>query len=59
MVAWFMLPLLLVLAYSICSVADSNKPNAALNREQKALSSFYLKCGFVEEVCQEWILTTN
>lgn len=47
MIAWFILPFLLVLACSICSVADSNKPNAALNREkseQKALSSFYFKC---------------
>lgn len=59
MLAWLMLPLLLVPAYSICSVADSNKPNAVLNREQKTLSSFYLKCSFVEGICQEWVLTTN
>lgn len=46
------LPLLLVLAYSIYSVADSNKPNAALNREkseQKALSSFHFECTLLEE----------
>lgn len=55
-------PLAIVLAYSIYSVTNSNKPNAALNREkskQKTLSSFHFEYSFVEGIRQGCLLQTE